>query len=112
MKHRNEKGQFTIGNSAGGRTHGARNKVTQEVRERFLYLIQNSMDQLEKDLKSLEPQERIRAITDLAKIVLPSLKAIEIETPEPKDEEFGGFDLTKLSDEAAEEWLLATGRIK
>ena|SRR5690625_2379018 len=111
MTDRNEKGQFTAGNSAGGRTPGSKNKVTQEVRERFLYLIQNSMDQLEKDLKSLEPRERIKAITDLAKIVLPSLKAIEIEKPEP-DEEEEPIDISKMSDQSIQELLLATGRMK
>jgi hypothetical protein len=35
---------------------------------------------LENDLKELEPKDRIRAILDLSKFILPTLKATELIT--------------------------------
>ena len=39
------------------------NKATQEIRQKYLELIQNNFEQLETDLKSLRSSERIKAKT-------------------------------------------------
>ena len=62
----------------GGRPKGSMNKATQEIRQKYLELIQNNFEQLEKDLKSLRASERVKAIIDLSKFVLPTLKATEM----------------------------------
>ena len=47
--------------------------------KKYLELIENNFEQLEKDLKGLRASERVKAIIDLAKFVLPTLKATEVE---------------------------------
>lgn len=62
-----------------GRPPGSRNKATTEIRDKFQELIESNYEQLEKDLKSLRASERVKALIDLAKFVLPTLKATEVE---------------------------------
>ena len=62
-----------------GRPKGTPNKATAEVRKAFQSLVENNLPQLEKDLKQLEPKERINAILGIAKFILPQLKQIEVE---------------------------------
>ena len=49
-----------------------------EIRKKYLELIENNFEQLEKDLKTLKASERVKAIIDLSKFVLPTLKATEM----------------------------------
>ena len=62
----------------GGRPVGSKNKATTEIRKKYLELIENNFEQLEKDIKSLKASERVKAIIDLSKFVLPTLKATEM----------------------------------
>ena len=62
-----------------GRPKGSRNKSTADIREKFQQLVEANFEQLEKDLKALRASERVKAITDLAKFVLPTLKATEVD---------------------------------
>jgi hypothetical protein len=61
----------------GGRTKGTPNRNTTEIREQFQSLINDNLEQMDKDLKALEPKDRIKAIIDLAKFCVPTLKAID-----------------------------------
>lgn len=60
-----------------GRPKGTPNKETAQVRESFKLLVENNIDTLQTDLDSLKPIERIKVIIDLAKFVMPTLKAID-----------------------------------
>ena len=62
----------------GGRPVGSKNNATTEIRKKYLELIENNFEQLEKDLKTLKTSERVKAIIDLSKFVLPTLKATEM----------------------------------
>jgi hypothetical protein len=68
------------GMKTGGRAKGAQNKDTAEIRQNFQLLIENNLATLENDLKELEPKDRIKAILDLSRFVLPTLKATELST--------------------------------
>jgi hypothetical protein len=68
------------GRKFGGRTKGTINKDTAEIRNSFQLLIENNLKQLEQDLKVLEPKDRVKAILDLSKFVIPLLKATELST--------------------------------
>ena len=70
------KGDKNINRS--GRKSGSTNKTTTEIRKKYLELIENNFEQLETDLKSLRASERVKAIIDLSKFVLPTLKATEM----------------------------------
>lgn len=43
------------------------------------------MTTLENDIKELEPKDRIKAILDLSKFVLPTLKATELSTADERN---------------------------
>lgn len=66
------------GQKFGGRIKGTINKDTAEIRNSFQLLIENNLGQLEQDLKDLDPKDRVKAILDLSKFVIPLLKATEI----------------------------------
>ena len=76
--------KFQKGNNLGGRTKGSKNKVNQPIREKFLTLLENNMDQMQNDLDSLEPKDRLKLLIDISAFCVPKLKAVEFATP--KDE--------------------------
>ena len=68
---------MATGIKTGGRQAGTPNRTTTEIREHFQNLIAENLEQLNKDLKELEPLQRLKMIIELSKFVLPTLKAIE-----------------------------------
>ena len=52
--------------------------VTTEIRNKYLQLIENNFEQLEQDLQTLKASERVKAIIELSKFILPTLKATEM----------------------------------
>ena len=69
---------MAIGVKTGGRTAGVVNKTTKEIREHFQNLVSDNLEQLDNDLKSLEPLQRLKVIIELSKFVVPTLKATEL----------------------------------
>lgn len=76
---------MATGIKTGGRIKGTQNKDTAEIRENFQLLIENNLLQLETDLQELEPKDRIKAILELAKFVLPTLRSTELTTENEND---------------------------
>ena len=70
------KGDKNINRS--GRKSGSTNKTTTEIRKKYLELIEKNFEQLETDLKNLRASERVKAIIELSKFILPTLKATEM----------------------------------
>ena len=66
------------GIKTGGGKQGSQNLVTKEIRNYFSNLIEMNLDTLQNDIASLEPKERVKALIELAKFVVPTLKAIDI----------------------------------
>jgi len=75
------------GEKTGGRIAGVPNKDTVVIRDAFKLLIENNLETLQSDLKTLKPNERIKAITELSKFCVPTLKAVDFQdnTPVPKE---------------------------
>ena len=71
------KGDKNINRS--GRKSGSTNKTTTEIRKKYLELIENNFEQLETDLQTLKASERVKAIIELSKFILPTLKATEVD---------------------------------
>ena len=71
---------MATGIKTGGRTVGAVNKTTAEIREHYQNLVSNNLEQLDNDLKGLEPLQRLKMIIELSKFVVPTLKATELTT--------------------------------
>jgi hypothetical protein len=70
------------GIKTGGRTISTVNKTTTEIREHYQNLISTNLEQLNKDLNSLEPLQRLKMIIELSKFVVPTLKSTELITEE------------------------------
>lgn len=70
----------TTGQKFGGRTKGTTNKDTADIRAKFQLLVEDNIDILSEDIKALKPLERLKIIIDLAKFVVPTLKATEFST--------------------------------
>ena len=73
------------GQKFGGRTKGTPNRNTDEIRQKFQLLIENNLTTLENDIKELEPKNRIKAILDLSKFLLLTLKATELSTVDDRN---------------------------
>lgn len=71
---------MATGTKTGGRTKGTANKTTAEIREHFQNLVSDNLEQLDNDLKSLEPLQRLKMVIELSKFVVPTLKATELTT--------------------------------
>lgn len=71
---------MATGVKTGGRTKGALNKTTLEIREHFQNLVTDNLAQLNDDLKTLEPLQRLKMIIELSKFVVPTLKATELNS--------------------------------
>jgi hypothetical protein len=72
--------QMAKGIKTEGRAAGAVSKSTAKIREHFQNLVSYNLEQLNEDLKSLEPLQRLRMIIDILKFVVPTLKATELTT--------------------------------
>jgi len=98
------------GIKTGGRTKGALNKTTTEIREHYQNLISDNLEQLKSDLKELEPLARLKIIIELSKFVVPTLKtqdlSINIEDNENE------IDYSKLSTETLKEIMDAKIKVK
>lgn len=63
-------------NNPHGRPKGSKNRDNKKLRE-FIEEIVNDRTQIQKDLKALEPLERLQIIEKLMGYVLPKLRSVE-----------------------------------
>lgn len=68
-----------------GRKKGTPNKTTAQTRELFQSIVDSNIEQIKTDLKELKPVERVKAIIELAKFCVPTLKAIDYIDNTPLD---------------------------
>jgi len=67
------------GKKFGGRKKGTPNKVTDKVRSQFEELLSKNLNTLQDDIEALEPKDRIKVMLELAKFVVPQIKAFEVD---------------------------------
>jgi hypothetical protein len=72
---RDEKGHFLPGH--GATRTGRPNKAKKALEERILAIVEGNIAQVRRDLKGLDPKDRVRAITDLLKYVMPAKRAVD-----------------------------------
>jgi hypothetical protein len=77
----------TTGKKFGGRVKGTPNKVNTDFKEIITELLNNNIDNIQNDLDSLEPKDRLAFIERLFKYVVPSLSAAKIDTKKADMEE-------------------------
>lgn len=71
-----------------GRPKGSPNKTTMEVRQWLSKLIEKNRRQIEKDLKELEPKDRLLILEKFMSYTVPKMQSIQAQV-----------ELNKLSDE-------------
>lgn len=69
---------------------GVPNRATSEVRKAFKQLVERNLPQMQSDLDSLEPKDRIKIILEMAKFILPTLQAVSVD--DLREEEAQGFN--------------------
>jgi hypothetical protein len=74
-------------NKTGGREKGVVNKTTAQTRELFQSLVDANAEQIKLDLAELKPVERVKAIIELAKFCVPTLKAIDYTDNTPVEKQ-------------------------
>ena len=81
---------FETGNKFGGRTKGSRNKSTEIVKKNVALLLENNIQIVQEDLDQMTPRDRVNALLQFMKFVIPTQKAIEVEdvTTQERDEEY------------------------
>ncbi len=72
----------------GGRQKGTPNKVTASIKDWLSELIDNNRKQVERDIKQLEPKERLQVLEKLMQYVIPKQQAVSAKV-----------DFEKLTDE-------------
>ena len=71
-----------------GRPKGSPNKTTTEVRQWLSKLIDKNKRQIERDLKALEPKDRLAILEKFMSYTVPKMQSIQAQ-----------IDLNNLSDE-------------
>jgi hypothetical protein len=64
--------------NTNGRTPGAINVITREVRKSYQNLIENNMERLQDDLDRLDPKDRLKILIELSKFIIPTMKSVEV----------------------------------
>jgi hypothetical protein len=72
----------------GGRVKGTPNRVTSDLRTWINDVIDNNRRQIVKDIKRLEPHQRLAIFEKLLGYVIPKMQSVEAQ-----------IDLNRLSDE-------------
>lgn len=66
-------------NNPNGRPRGAVNKATKKTKELIAKFVDENFDSIMKDLKVLEPKDRVAAFISLLKYVVPPARDQEAE---------------------------------
>ena len=74
---------------------GVPNKATNEVRRAFQQLVEANMPQMQSDLDSLEPKDRLKFMLDLSKFILPQLQSISVN--DLREREIQGFNVLTIN---------------
>lgn len=72
----------------GGRRKGTPNKVTGNIREWLSNLVDKNRLQIEKDLKALEPKDRLQVLEKFMQYTTPKMQSVQTK-----------IDFNQLSDE-------------
>ena len=78
---------FEKGNNFGkGRPKGASNKSTEIIKRSVSNLLENNIDTVQSDLDEMQPRDRVNALLQFMKFVVPTQKAIELDTRTSQEE--------------------------
>ena len=87
-----------------GRPKGSKNKVKDKVLNLLTSIVEDNIERLQEDLDSLEPQDRVKALTNLIGYILPKQQAVKADVTDEREQ----IVITNLSSES----ISALERIK
>lgn len=67
------------GQKTGGRVQGTPNVITNDLRAKINTIVEKQIDNIEADLQSLKPLERLQIVEKLISYCVPKLQAQSIE---------------------------------
>ena len=71
---------FESGHSlATGRPKGSSNKSTEIVKKNVALLLENNIQLVQQDLDEMQPRDRVNALLQFMKFVVPTKKAVEVD---------------------------------
>lgn len=79
----------------GGRKAGTPNKVTQDAREWLTQLVEGNREQIERDLQSLDPKDRLQVLEKFMQYTILKLQAVEATV----HDDGPVYDYSKLTDD-------------
>ena len=79
------------GKKTGGRTKGALNKLSTDLKQEITDFLNDNFDEVKKEWQGLEGKEKLNFYKDLLKYSVPQMQSTSLET-----------DLSKLTDEQLE----------
>ncbi len=68
----------TSGNPAG-RPVGAKGRAKADLLERITTILDENLEKIQEDIESMEPNERVKALTALLNYALPKRQAVNVE---------------------------------
>ena len=77
---------FELGNKLGGRTKGSKNKSTEIVKKNVAVLLENNIQLVQEDLDQMQPRDRVNALLQFMKFVIPTQKAVEVDNRVSQEE--------------------------
>jgi len=93
----------TTGKKFGGREKGTPNKDVAKTRKMIEELVKDNFSQLQLDIASLEPRDRVQAIISLLKYCTPTFKAIELKEETKVANNFNKIYINTTEDETTED---------
>jgi len=63
-----------------GRKKGSKNRISESVRKSFQMLVEDNILQIQIDLDSMSPVDRVNALIKLSAYFLPKLNSIDLTT--------------------------------
>ena len=93
----------TTGKKFGGREKGVPNKDVAKTRQMIERLVKDNFSQLQLDISSLEPRDRVQAIISLLKYCTPTFKAIELTDETTNANNFRTIYINTQEDETSED---------
>jgi len=93
----------TTGKKFGGREKGVPNKDVAKTRQMIERLVKDNFSQLQLDIASLEPRDRVQAIISLLKYCTPTFKAIELTDETNSPQLFRTIYINTKEDETTED---------
>ena len=73
-------------NLSKGRPKGASNKSTETIKRSISILLENNIAAVQSDLDEMQPRDRVNALLQFMKFVVPTQKAIELDNRESQEE--------------------------